>query len=61
MLTSTLRWRKSFNVDEAMKEEFPEEVFGNLGKTYRKDKYGRPIAYVHYLQRCLILIPVVKL
>jgi len=48
MLTSTLRWRKSFNVDEAMKEEFPEEVFGNLGKTYRKDKYGRPIAYNLY-------------
>ncbi|KAG1723836.1 CRAL TRIO domain-containing protein [Suillus paluster] len=48
MFISTLRWRKSFNVDEAMKEKFPEDVFGKLGKTYGKDKDGHPIAYNLY-------------
>jgi hypothetical protein len=61
MLISTLRWRKSFNIDEAMKEEFLEEVFGKLGKIYGKDNDGHPIAFVHYFQRCLILTRVVKL
>jgi len=32
-----------------MKEQFPEDVFGNLGKTYGKDKDGHPIAYVYVL------------
>jgi hypothetical protein len=49
MLISTLRWRKSFKIDEAMKEQFPEDVFGKLGRTYGKDKDGHPIAYVHYV------------
>lgn len=48
MLISTLRWRKSFKVDEAMKEQFPEDVFGKLGRTYGKDKDGHPIAYNLY-------------
>ncbi|KAG0699906.1 CRAL-TRIO domain-containing protein [Suillus ampliporus] len=48
MLISTLRWRKSFKVDEAMREKFPEDVFGKLGKTYGKDKDGHPIAYNLY-------------
>ena len=48
MLISTLRWRKSFDVEAAMKEQFPEDVFGQLGKIYGKDKEGRPVAYVHY-------------
>ncbi|KAG2141237.1 CRAL-TRIO domain-containing protein [Suillus clintonianus] len=48
MFISTLRWRKSFNVDEAMKEKFPEDVFGKLGRTYGKDKDGHPIAYNLY-------------
>jgi hypothetical protein len=61
MLISTLRWRKYFDVDGAMKEEFPEEVFGQLGRTYGKDKEGHPISYVHYLQRSLILTRVAKL
>jgi hypothetical protein len=48
MLISTLRWRKSFKVDEVMKEKFPEDVFGKLGRTYGKDKDGHPIAYNLY-------------
>ncbi|KAG1764807.1 CRAL-TRIO domain-containing protein [Suillus occidentalis] len=48
MLISTLRWRKSFKIDEAMKEQFPEDVFGKLGRTYGKDKDGHPIAYNLY-------------
>ncbi|KAJ8590142.1 CRAL TRIO domain-containing protein [Rhizopogon salebrosus TDB-379] len=48
MLISTLRWRKYFDVDGAMKEEFPEEVFGQLGRTYGKDKEGHPISYNLY-------------
>lgn len=48
MLISTLRWRKSFKVDEAMKEKFPEDVFGQLGRTYGKDKDGHPISYNLY-------------
>lgn len=48
MLISTLRWRKSFKVDEAVKEQFPEDVFGKLGRTYGKDKDGHPIAYNLY-------------
>lgn len=48
MLISTLRWRKSFKVDEAMKEKFPEDVFGKLGRTYGRDKDGHPIAYNLY-------------
>jgi len=60
MLISTLRWRKSFDVEAAMKEQFPEDVFGQLGKIYGKDKEGRPVAYVRYLLTCLILTRVVK-
>ncbi|KAG1850709.1 CRAL-TRIO domain-containing protein [Suillus subluteus] len=48
MLVSTLRWRKSFKVDEAMQEKFPEDVFGQLGRTYGKDKDGHPISYNLY-------------
>ena len=46
MLVSTLRWRESFNVDAAMKEEFPEDVFGQLGYIFGNDKAGRPVVYV---------------
>ncbi|KAH7881769.1 CRAL-TRIO domain-containing protein [Phlebopus sp. FC_14] len=48
MFISTLRWRQSFNVEAAMKEEFPEEIFGNLGKVYGKDKQGHPVTYNLY-------------
>ncbi|KAI6113133.1 CRAL-TRIO domain-containing protein [Pisolithus sp. B1] len=43
MLVSTLRWRQSFDVEGAMKEQYPEEIFGGLGKIYGKDKQGRPV------------------
>ncbi|KAG2150285.1 CRAL-TRIO domain-containing protein [Suillus bovinus] len=48
MFVSTLQWRESFKVDEAMKEKFPEDIFGKLGRTYGKDKDGHPIAYNLY-------------
>ncbi|PFH51859.1 hypothetical protein AMATHDRAFT_58391 [Amanita thiersii Skay4041] len=48
MFVSTLRWRVSFNVDAAMKEEFPQEIFGRLGHVYGKDKEGRPVVYNLY-------------
>jgi phosphatidylinositol transfer protein SFH5 len=46
MLIATLRWRDEFKVTEAIKEEFPEDVFGKLGYVYGKDKSGGPVAYV---------------
>lgn len=46
MFISTLRWRDSFDVGAAMKEEFPDEVFGKLGKVHGKDKEGHPVTYV---------------
>ncbi|KIM90576.1 hypothetical protein PILCRDRAFT_812334 [Piloderma croceum F 1598] len=48
MLTATLRWRDQFKVTEAIKEEFPDDVFGKLGYVYGKDKSGRPVAYNLY-------------
>lgn len=45
MFVNTLRWRESFNIEAALKEDFPEEVFGNLGYIYGKDNEGRPVAY----------------
>lgn len=48
MLVATLRWREEFNVDAALKEEFPEEVFGKVGRVYGKDKGGRPVVYNIY-------------
>jgi len=46
MLTATLRWRYQFKVTEAMKEEFPDDIFGKLGYVYGKDKSGRPVTCV---------------
>ncbi|KAH9479469.1 Phosphatidylinositol transfer protein SFH5 [Psilocybe cubensis] len=48
MFINTLRWRESFNIEAALKEEFPEEVFGKLGYIYGKDNGGRPVAYNIY-------------
>lgn len=48
MLISTLRWRQSFDVEGAMKEQYPEEIFGKLGKIYGKDKQGHPVVYNLY-------------
>jgi len=46
MFVSTLRWRESFNIEAALNEDFPQEVFGNLGGVYGKDKGGRPVVCV---------------
>ena len=46
MLISTLRWRKNFDIEAAMKEEFPQDVFGQLGHIYGMDKEGRPVVSV---------------
>ncbi|KAL4065966.1 CRAL-TRIO domain-containing protein [Scleroderma citrinum] len=48
MFISTLRWRQSFDVEGATKEQFPEDVFGKLGKIYGKDKHGHPVSYNLY-------------
>ena len=46
MLTDTLKWREDFKITEVVKEEFPQDIFGNLGRVYGKDKEGHPIVYV---------------
>ena len=46
MLVKTLRWREHFGVAAAMKEEFPEELFGQLGRLFGRDKGGRPVMCV---------------
>ncbi|KAH7920377.1 CRAL/TRIO domain-containing protein [Leucogyrophana mollusca] len=48
MLISTLRWRESFGVDAALREDFPQDVFGGLGHVYGKDREGRPVTYNLY-------------
>ncbi|KAF7308982.1 CRAL-TRIO domain-containing protein [Mycena kentingensis (nom. inval.)] len=48
MLVETLRWRDEFKVNDACKEEFPEDVFGKLGHIYGRDKQGRPVVYNVY-------------
>jgi len=48
MLVNTLRWRQEIKIDEVMKEEFPSDIFGNLGHIYGKDKGGRPVTYNLY-------------
>ncbi|GLB41848.1 putative CRAL TRIO domain-containing protein [Lyophyllum shimeji] len=48
MLVSTFRWRTSIDIDAVMKEEFPDDVFGNVGRTFGRDKEGRPVVYNIY-------------
>ncbi|KAJ7625523.1 CRAL/TRIO domain-containing protein [Roridomyces roridus] len=48
MFVATLRWRSEFNVEAAMKEEFPADVFGQLGHIHGRDKGGRPVVYNIY-------------
>ncbi|KAF8558171.1 CRAL/TRIO domain-containing protein [Imleria badia] len=48
MFIATLRWRDAFDVDAAIKEEFPDDVFGKLGKVHGKDKEGHPVTYNLY-------------
>ena len=46
MFVSTLRWRQSFDVEAAGKEEFPQDVFGNIGHNFGRDRDGRPVTCV---------------
>ncbi|TFK39893.1 CRAL-TRIO domain-containing protein [Crucibulum laeve] len=48
MFVSTLRWRESFNIEAALEEKFPEDIFGQLGHVYGHDKEGRPVVYNLY-------------
>ncbi|KAH9852631.1 CRAL/TRIO domain-containing protein [Lenzites betulinus] len=48
MLGATLRWRDELKIDEVLKEEFDQDVFGRLGKVFGKDKEGRPVTYNLY-------------
>ncbi|KAJ6581194.1 CRAL-TRIO domain-containing protein [Mycena capillaripes] len=48
MFVATLRWRDEFKVDDAVKEEFPQDVYGQLGHIYGRDKEGRPVVYNIY-------------
>lgn len=43
MLVATIRWRDIFDIDKAVKDEYPKEVFGGLGHVYGKDNGGRPV------------------
>ena len=54
MLTDTLKWREDFKITEVVKEEFPQDIFGNLGRVYGKDKEGHPIVYVASLRPLLV-------
>ncbi|KAF9218625.1 CRAL/TRIO domain-containing protein [Gyrodon lividus] len=48
MFISTLRWRQSFDVEAAMNEKVPDEIFGKLGKVHGRDKEGHPVIYNLY-------------
>ena len=48
MLVATLKWRQEFKIDELLSEEFPEDVFGGVGKVFGHDKEGRPVTYVTF-------------
>ncbi|KAJ1798037.1 Non-classical phosphatidylinositol transfer protein (PITP), partial [Coemansia sp. RSA 2598] len=48
MLKNTLVWREKFNVADIMNEEFPEDVFANVGFVYGHDPEGRPVTYNTY-------------
>lgn len=48
MFISTLRWRQAFDVEGLVKEQFPQDIFGELGKIYGKDKGGHPVSYNIY-------------
>ncbi|KAI5895252.1 CRAL/TRIO domain-containing protein [Schizophyllum commune H4-8] len=48
MLTNTLKWRQEFNIEAALEEKYPEEVFGTLGYISGRDKECRPVVYNVY-------------
>lgn len=48
-MIATLRWREEFKITELLNEQFPEEIFGGVGRVFGHDKEGRPVTYVIYL------------
>lgn len=48
MLTNTLIWRKKFNADNLLNEQFDETVFAPVGYLHKTDKFGRPVTYNVY-------------
>lgn len=48
MFISTSRWRGSVDIEAALKEDFPQEVFSNLSGVYEKDRGERPVVCVLY-------------
>ncbi|KAJ2648011.1 Non-classical phosphatidylinositol transfer protein (PITP) [Coemansia sp. RSA 1250] len=48
MLVNTLKWRAEFGVEGILQEEFPKDVFGNVGYLYGHDNDGRPVTYNFY-------------
>ncbi|PSR76321.1 hypothetical protein PHLCEN_2v8553 [Hermanssonia centrifuga] len=48
MLTATLRWRDEMKIDEILAEEFPDKIFGGVGRNFGHDKEGRPVTYNIY-------------
>ncbi|KAG6908954.1 hypothetical protein DXG01_002560 [Tephrocybe rancida] len=48
MFVSTLRWRTSIGIDALLKEEFPQDVFGDVGHIFGRDHQGRPVVYNIY-------------
>jgi phosphatidylinositol transfer protein SFH5 len=42
-LIAMLRWREEYGANEAANEAFPDELFGNIGHVYGKDRRGRPV------------------
>lgn len=43
MLKKTILWRDSFKPEETLHEDFPSNIFGNLGHVSGIDKEGRPV------------------
>jgi len=48
MFVKTLKWRKEFDVEAAVKGEYDEKIFGAAGKVFGKDKEGQPVTYNLY-------------
>ncbi|KAI8875161.1 CRAL/TRIO domain-containing protein [Backusella circina FSU 941] len=49
MLTNTLKWRKEFNADTILEEEFDTSIFNNdIGLLYKTDNEGSPVTYNFY-------------
>jgi hypothetical protein len=48
MLRTTLRWRKSFDIEGALTQEYPDDRFDNMAHIAGHDKEGRPVMYNLY-------------